>query len=101
MFMICQLSPGLSNLNRCPAALHPLISDEVIPGVFGDHLSYLIAELLPFADEIAGSRDCHRLGAFLFENLEYGSGLRLFLPGLDGDLSLKRFGYAVELPGDG
>jgi hypothetical protein len=45
-----------SSLNRRPATCSPLIFNDQIPGIFGDHLAYLIAQFLPFADVITGRR---------------------------------------------
>src|SRR5947209_2805385 len=87
----------MSRSNRGPAARCPLIPDGQITRIFGDHLPYLIAQLLPVADEIAGLRIGERFDALLFEDRDNSARFRLFRPGLDHELGLKNLRHAVEL----
>jgi len=101
MFMMLSFSFEQSRLNSRPPACFPLSPYEATPGIFGDHLAHLIVQIPPYTNEIARTRDGHRLGALLFEYGDNGAGFRLNLPGLNPHMGLEHLRHPIELQGNG
>src|SRR5579864_4307472 len=65
-------------------------------GILDDHQAHLIAQLLPFADEIAGVLFCHYFGALFFQNPDHGDSVRTPSFRLGGSSRLQSTGHAVK-----